>query len=109
MAWYYVLDGIVYQAPTLERLVVSRLTKFSHHIHNAFDELVEATRFSPAQGYTWDFGEEKYDAWKQPTAGMDFERRRQLRDGHLERMAEADVNNILSYVSKSFIEKPTAE
>lgn len=35
-AIYYVLEGTIYQAPTVRKLIKSRLQKFTHHLNNAF-------------------------------------------------------------------------
>jgi len=38
-AIYYVMEGVIYQAPTVQKLIKSRLNKFTHHLNNAFGEV----------------------------------------------------------------------
>lgn len=35
-AIYYIMEGNIYQAPTVQKLIKSRLDKFTHHLNNAF-------------------------------------------------------------------------
>lgn len=42
-AIYYVMEGVIYQAPTVQKLIKSRLNKFTHHLNNAFGK--SALRF----------------------------------------------------------------
>lgn len=37
-AIYYVMEGVIYQAPTVKKLMRSRLDKFTYHLNNAFGE-----------------------------------------------------------------------
>lgn len=37
-AIYYIMEGVIYQAPTVQKLIKSRLNKFTHHLNNAFGE-----------------------------------------------------------------------
>lgn len=37
-AIYYVMEGVIYQTPTVQKLIKSRLNKFTHHLNNAFGE-----------------------------------------------------------------------
>lgn len=38
-AIYYIMEGNIYQAPTVQKLIKSRLDKFTHHLNNAFGEI----------------------------------------------------------------------
>lgn len=38
-AVYYILDGTIYQCPTVHELLTSRLNKCAHHLEKTFDEL----------------------------------------------------------------------
>ena len=58
LADYYVLAGIVYQAPDLLSVVSSRFTTCAHHLVSAFDETLSFMRYHPTKGYCWDFGKE---------------------------------------------------
>ncbi|DAZ97138.1 TPA: hypothetical protein N0F65_004752 [Lagenidium giganteum] len=55
LAMYYVLDGTVYQAPNIHAMLTSRLKKCSYRINKAFHGLAAGVRFSPTEGYAWDF------------------------------------------------------
>lgn len=35
-AIYYVMEGVIYQSPTVQKLIKSRLNKFTYHLNNAF-------------------------------------------------------------------------
>lgn len=37
-AIYYIMEGVIYQTPTVQKLIKSRLNKFTHHLNNAFGE-----------------------------------------------------------------------
>lgn len=37
-AIYYVMEGVIYQTPTVQKLIKSRLNKFTHHLNKAFGE-----------------------------------------------------------------------
>jgi len=60
---YYILAGIVYQAPDLGSVLNSRLLSTIHNLELAFDEALSYSKYSPSKGYWWDFkgdsGEEK--------------------------------------------------
>ena len=43
-AIYYVMEGVIYQTPTVQKLIKSRLNKFTHHLNNAFGKVA---------GFTW--------------------------------------------------------
>ncbi|KAF0709470.1 Aste57867_5909 [Aphanomyces stellatus] len=58
MAIYYVLDQTIYQAPNTYTLLTSRLKKCSYRINKAFKALSAGVRFSPTEGYSWDFSTE---------------------------------------------------
>lgn len=36
LRWYYILDGLVYEAPTLEAIVRARVLKVAWHLHEAW-------------------------------------------------------------------------
>lgn len=87
LAVYYVLDGAVYQAPNIHAMLTSRLVrlacarvmctlmpvanltrgcawldrpqkKCSYRVNRAFHMLAAGVRFSPTEGYAWDFSSE---------------------------------------------------
>lgn len=55
VADYYIIAGVVYQAPDLGSVVSSRLLSTVHHLQSAFDEARECARYHPSKGYSWDF------------------------------------------------------
>ncbi|XP_029187375.2 mediator of RNA polymerase II transcription subunit 6-like [Acropora muricata] len=59
MADYYMLAGIVYQAPDLCSVFNSRLLSALHHIQAAFSEASSYSRYHPSKGYWWQFKEKQ--------------------------------------------------
>ncbi|CAN0293881.1 unnamed protein product [Pylaiella littoralis] len=58
-AIYYVMEGVIYQTPTVQKLIKSRLNKFTHHLNNAFVELSKlSTLNDSAGGYDWTWQKE---------------------------------------------------
>ncbi|XP_011504681.1 PREDICTED: mediator of RNA polymerase II transcription subunit 6 [Ceratosolen solmsi marchali] len=55
LADYYIIAGVVYQAPDLASVVNSRLLSAVHHIQSAFEEASSCSRYHPSKGYSWDF------------------------------------------------------
>lgn len=39
-AIYYIMEGVIYQTPTVQKLIKSRLEKFTHHLNNAFGKVL---------------------------------------------------------------------
>jgi len=81
IAEYYILAGVVYQAPDLGSVVNSRLLNTAHHLQSAFDECQSYSRYHPSKGYSWEFKdkqEEKSDKKdkKKDEPGSAFQRHR---------------------------------
>ncbi|XP_046747206.1 mediator of RNA polymerase II transcription subunit 6 isoform X1 [Diprion similis] len=55
LADYYIIAGVVYQAPDLGSVVNSRLLSTVHHLQSAIEEASSCSRYHPSKGYTWDF------------------------------------------------------
>jgi len=55
LADYYIIAGIVYQAPDLASVVNSRLLTTINHLQSAFEEASACSRYHPNKGYSWDF------------------------------------------------------
>ncbi|XP_063703259.1 mediator of RNA polymerase II transcription subunit 6 [Culicoides brevitarsis] len=56
LADYYIIAGIVYQAPNLENVFSSRILSTVQHLQSAFEESSSYARYHPnAKGYSWDF------------------------------------------------------
>lgn len=54
LADYYIIAGVVYQAPDLASVVNSRLLSTVHHLQSAFEEASSCSRYHPSKGYSWD-------------------------------------------------------
>ncbi|KAL7306702.1 hypothetical protein TKK_0001374 [Trichogramma kaykai] len=53
---YYIIAGVVYQAPDLGSVINSRLLTTVNHLQSAFEEASSFSRYNPNKGYFWDFG-----------------------------------------------------
>ncbi len=58
MADYYIIAGVVYQAPDLNSLINSRILTTVHNLHSAFDESNTYCRYHPSKGYWWEFSKD---------------------------------------------------
>jgi len=56
---YYIIAGVVYQAPDLATILNSRIVSSVSHLQSAFEEARGYARYHPSRGYWWDFGKEK--------------------------------------------------
>ncbi|KAK3749499.1 hypothetical protein QZH41_013478 [Actinostola sp. cb2023] len=65
---YYILAGIVYQAPDLCSVINSRMLSALHNFESAFKEAVLFSRYHPSKGYWWQFkdSQKKSDAKSTP-------------------------------------------
>lgn len=52
LAAYYILDGNIYQAPDLHKLVSSRLRSALYHLNEAFSVINSSYKFHPTSMYT---------------------------------------------------------
>ena len=57
---YYIVAGIVYQAPDLASVINSRLLSTVHHLQSALEEASSYSKYHPSKGYTWDFKDRKF-------------------------------------------------
>ncbi|XP_057660678.1 mediator of RNA polymerase II transcription subunit 6 [Diorhabda carinulata] len=55
LADYYIIAGIVYQAPDLASVLNSRLLSAVHHLQSSFEESSGFAKYHPSKGYSWDF------------------------------------------------------
>ncbi|GBG34529.1 Mediator of RNA polymerase II transcription subunit 6 [Hondaea fermentalgiana] len=108
-ALYYILDKVIYQAPSLQRLIATRLSKSTNHLQNAFDQMVKAARYAPSQGFTWHFDGDAHRAWRQSAEGAAYEARRQRRDEQLERRAGAEIGGLLNAIASKFLPAAPAQ
>ncbi|XP_052767797.1 mediator of RNA polymerase II transcription subunit 6-like [Mya arenaria] len=56
---YYIIGGVVYQAPDLHTFINSRLTNTIFNIQSAFEEAKSFSRYHPSKGYWWDFNQQE--------------------------------------------------
>ncbi|KAF7280949.1 mediator complex subunit 6 [Rhynchophorus ferrugineus] len=59
LAEYYIIAGIVYQAPDLGSVLNSRLLSAVYHIQSSFEEAASFSKYHPSKGYYWDFKSQK--------------------------------------------------
>jgi len=52
---YYIIAGIVHQAPDLASVLSSRLLSAVTHLQSAFEEARGYAKYHPSRGYWWDF------------------------------------------------------
>nr|CAG4648898.1 EOG090X0E0D [Polyphemus pediculus] len=55
LAVYYIIAGIIYQAPDLGSVINSRTLTTINHLQGAFDEARQYSRYHPSKGYWWEF------------------------------------------------------
>lgn len=55
---YYIIAGVVYQAPDLNSLINSRILTTVHHLQSAFDESYSYSRYHPSKGYWFEFNKD---------------------------------------------------
>ncbi|KAK2585636.1 hypothetical protein KPH14_010260 [Odynerus spinipes] len=67
LADYYIIAGVVYQAPDLASIVSSKLLSTVHHLQSAFEEASSCSRYHPSKGYYWDFKNGKSISTKKET------------------------------------------
>ncbi|KAK2148390.1 hypothetical protein LSH36_500g01037 [Paralvinella palmiformis] len=55
LADYYIIAGVVYQAPDLGSVLNSRLLNTINSLQTAFDEAQSYSKYHPSKGYWWKF------------------------------------------------------
>jgi len=55
MADYYIIAGVVYQAPNLSAVISSRVLAATHSIRESFLEALKCSNYHPSKGYSWEF------------------------------------------------------
>ncbi|GBM78376.1 Mediator of RNA polymerase II transcription subunit 6 [Araneus ventricosus] len=78
LADYYIIAGVVYQAPDLASVIGSRMLTMVHHLQSAFDEASSYSHYHPSKGYWWEFkdNEKKEKTKTKEEPGSAFQRRR---------------------------------
>uniref|UniRef100_A0A1B6GDJ3 Mediator of RNA polymerase II transcription subunit 6 n=2 Tax=Proconiini TaxID=565685 RepID=A0A1B6GDJ3_9HEMI len=51
---YYIIAGIIYQAPDLSSIINSRILATVHHLQSALEESMSYSRYHPSKGYSWE-------------------------------------------------------
>ncbi|XP_063040685.1 mediator of RNA polymerase II transcription subunit 6 isoform X2 [Engraulis encrasicolus] len=59
LADYYIIAGVVYQAPDLGSVISSRVLSAVHGIQSSFDEAMSYCRYHPSKGYWWHFKDQE--------------------------------------------------
>uniref|UniRef100_A0A3P9GY66 Mediator of RNA polymerase II transcription subunit 6 n=1 Tax=Oryzias latipes TaxID=8090 RepID=A0A3P9GY66_ORYLA len=59
LADFYIIAGVVYQAPDLGTVISSRTLSAVHGIQSAFDEAMSYCRYHPSKGYWWQFKDQE--------------------------------------------------
>lgn len=59
IADYYILAGVVYQAPDLSSVINSRLLNTLFNLETAFEEAQSYSRYHPSKGYWWEFKDQE--------------------------------------------------
>ncbi|XP_040831300.1 mediator of RNA polymerase II transcription subunit 6 isoform X1 [Ochotona curzoniae] len=76
LADYYIIAGVIYQAPDLGSVINSRVVTFAlfqqltavHGIQSAFDEALSYCRYHPSKGYWWHFKDHEEQEKVKPKA-----------------------------------------
>lgn len=58
---YYIIAGVVYQAPDLCSVLNSRMLNTIHYLQSAFEEASSFSRYHPSKGYWWEFKEKQQE------------------------------------------------
>ncbi|KAL6742712.1 MED6 mediator sub complex component [Ancylostoma duodenale] len=83
LAYYYVINGTVYQAPDVYTFVQSRLLGAVEPLKNAFDQVIQYSRYNVAKGYYWQF--DKKPATKKDDEKSEEEKPLQARSTHFQK------------------------
>ncbi|KJH53687.1 MED6 mediator sub complex component [Dictyocaulus viviparus] len=83
LAYYYIINGTVYQAPDVYTFVQSRLLGAVEPLKNAFDHVIQYSRYNVAKGYYWQF--DKKSAAKKEEEKSEEEKPLQARSTHFQK------------------------
>uniref|UniRef100_A0A1I7XPP5 Mediator of RNA polymerase II transcription subunit 6 n=1 Tax=Heterorhabditis bacteriophora TaxID=37862 RepID=A0A1I7XPP5_HETBA len=83
LAYYYVINGTVYQAPDLHTFVQSRLLGAVEPLKSAFDQVIQFSRYNVAKGYYWEFKEKP--ATNEDETQTEEEKPLQARSSHFQK------------------------
>ncbi|NXE31470.1 MED6 polymerase, partial [Ptilorrhoa leucosticta] len=68
LADYYIIAGVIYQAPDLGSVINSRVLTAVHGIQSAFEEAMSYCRYHPSKGYWWHFKDQEEREKTKPKA-----------------------------------------
>ncbi|KAJ0403793.1 hypothetical protein ATCC90586_003785 [Pythium insidiosum] len=108
LAIYYVLDGTIYQAPNIHAMLTSRLEdsvrvpqkKCSYRVNKAFHALAAGVRFSPTEGYAWDFSSDDKKEPVIPSEQLQLKLKQKYEKMEKQRENSARVDTILIRLMK---------
>ncbi|KAJ0397909.1 hypothetical protein P43SY_002417 [Pythium insidiosum] len=100
LAIYYVLDGTIYQAPNIHAMLTSRLKKCSYRVNKAFHALAAGVRFSPTEGYAWDFSSDDKKEPVIPSEQLQLKLKQKYEKMEKQRENSARVDTILIRLMK---------
>lgn len=58
-SYYYILHGVVYQAPDLMSVLSSHLEMTSHYLQECLETSFSYYKYNPSKGYHWEFNKGK--------------------------------------------------
>eukprot|EP00080_Pristionchus_pacificus_P011557 PDM71577.1 mdt-6 [Pristionchus pacificus] len=105
LAYYYIINGTVYQAPDAFSLVQSRLLGAVAPLGQAFEQMLKFSRFNVAKGYSWEF--DKKPAPEGDEENDDEEDEALLRGGTSKKKADSDEAAHIAARSSTFQEQRT--
>ena len=101
IADFYIIAGIIYQAPDLNSVLNSRLLSTVHHLQSAFDEASSYSRYNPSKGYSWDFKDKKNREREKQSALTKKDVVKEQAGSHFQRQR---VHMLLAELSRKFPE-----
>lgn len=60
LSYYYILHGVVYQAPDIMSVISSRLEMTAHYLGECLETSFTHYKYNPSKGYYWDFNQSFY-------------------------------------------------
>eukprot|EP00054_Salpingoeca_dolichothecata_P025201 m.174606 g.174606 ORF g.174606 m.174606 type:complete len:168 (-) comp25280_c0_seq3:98-601(-) len=58
LAFYYIINGVVFQAPDLSSVFQSRIRTLIHHLDDSFTAASSSVSFRPSDQHQWNFQDE---------------------------------------------------
>nr|CAG4648263.1 EOG090X0E0D [Moina brachiata]SVE93273.1 EOG090X0E0D [Moina brachiata] len=104
MADYYIIAGVVYQAPDLGSVINSRILSAVNHLQGAFDEARSYSRYHPSKGYSWEFKESDSKEEDEKKAKKSSKDKAKEETGSI--FQRQRVNILLNDLAKKFPLKP---